>query len=91
MICPKGGLDTGLFSNILALAWTLLLPARSLKGRLYNHFTIMEFKEEVLLEDVFADDDSDDDTDEFVPTKTDDDEDDEPEIDEIGLDEEVED
>lgn len=37
--------------NILALAWTLRLPAKSLKGRSHNHLRTMEFKEEILLED----------------------------------------
>jgi len=57
LILLKEGLDTRFFSNILALAWTLLLPAKSLKGRSNNHLTIMEFQEEILLSDGFGDDD----------------------------------
>ncbi len=57
LIPPKEGLDTLFFSNILALAWTLLLPAKSSKGRLDNHFNNMEFQEEILLSDNFGDDD----------------------------------
>jgi len=45
----------------------------------------MEFKEEILLEDTFADDDSDGDAEEVVPAKTDKEE--EEEVDEFGLDE----
>jgi len=58
----RKGLDTLFFSNILSLAWALLLPAKSSKGRLYNHLKTMEFKEEVLLEDDSdLDEDEDDD------------------------------
>ena len=44
----------------------------------------MEFKEEILLQDAFADDDSDDDTGEVVPKEPDKEE----EVDEFGIDEE---